>query len=146
MSWKYRLWVQKRHTNANKSHYSDGTWTPWQLKPCQLNSNSLLCSKETSKLYITGLLCEETPVMYEFPCKWPVSVSVSLAHVRVEKNSLNNNNMHLRSWSTLAQVMAKCLTAPSHYLNQCLLIISQVQWHSSEGNFSRDTSVINQQN
>ena len=24
-----------------------------------------------------------------------------------------------RSWSTLAQVMARCLTAPSHYLNQC---------------------------
>ena len=28
--------------------------------------------------------------------------------------------------STLAQVMACCLTAPSHYLNQCWLIISKV--------------------
>ena len=28
------------------------------------------------------------------------------------------------SGSTLAQVMACCLTAPSHYLNQCWLIIS----------------------
>ena len=35
-----------------------------------------------------------------------------------------------RSGSTLAQVMAFCLTAPSHYLNQCLLIISEVQWQS----------------
>ena len=35
-----------------------------------------------------------------------------------------------RSGSTLAQVMAWCLTAPSHYLNQCWLIISEVQWHS----------------
>ena len=35
-----------------------------------------------------------------------------------------------RSWSTLVQVMACCLTAPSHYLNQCWLIISEVQWHS----------------
>ena len=35
-----------------------------------------------------------------------------------------------RSWSTLAQVMACCLTAPSHYLNQCWLITSKVQWHS----------------
>ena len=43
-----------------------------------------------------------------------------------------------RSWSTLAQVMACCLTAPSHYLNQCWLIISKVQWHSSEGNFTRN--------
>ena len=46
----------------------------------------------------------------------------------------------LRSGSTLIQVMACCLTAPSHYLNQCWLIISKVLWHSSEGNFIRDTS------
>ena len=31
-----------------------------------------------------------------------------------------------RSGPTLAQVMACCLTAPSHYLNQCWLIISKV--------------------
>ena len=37
-----------------------------------------------------------------------------------------------RSGSTLVQVMACCLTAPSHYLNQCWLIISKVLWHSSE--------------
>ena len=34
-----------------------------------------------------------------------------------------------RSGSTLAQVMACCLTAPSHYLNQCWLIISEVHIH-----------------
>ena len=38
-----------------------------------------------------------------------------------------------RSGSTLALVMACCLTAPSHYQNQCWLIISHVLWHSSEG-------------
>ena len=38
-----------------------------------------------------------------------------------------------RSVSTLAQVMACCLTAPSHYLNQCWLIISKVLWHSTDG-------------
>ena len=37
--------------------------------------------------------------------------------------------------STLAQVMACCLMAPSHYLNQCWLTISKVLWHSSEGNY-----------
>ena len=47
-----------------------------------------------------------------------------------------------RSGSTLAQVMACCLTAPSHYLNQYWLIISKVLWHSSEGNFIKDTSPI----
>ena len=42
--------------------------------------------------------------------------------------------------SILSQVTARCLTKPSHYLNQCWLIINEVQWHSSEGNFIKDTS------
>ena len=40
------------------------------------------------------------------------------------------------SWTTLAQVMACSLTAPSHYLNQCWLIIRGVLWHSSENSFA----------
>ena len=51
-----------------------------------------------------------------------------------------------RIGSTLVQLMACCLTAPSHYLNQWWLIISKVQWHSSESNFTRDTPVINHLN
>ena len=60
-------------------------------------------------------------------------------------NSLwpNNAIWWHRSGSTLAQVMACCLTAPSHYLNQCWLIITKIHLHSSDGNFTRDTSVIN---
>ena len=42
-----------------------------------------------------------------------------------------------RSGSTLTQVMACCLTAPSHYRNQWWLIIKAVLWHSPEGNFTR---------
>ena len=38
-----------------------------------------------------------------------------------------------RTGSTLAQAMPCCLTAPSHYLNQCWLVISKVTWYSSEG-------------
>ena len=41
-----------------------------------------------------------------------------------------------RSGSTLAQVMAWCLTAASHYLNQYWLIISEVLWHSPKNNFT----------
>ena len=60
-------------------------------------------------------------------------------------NSLWSNDAiwRHRSVSTLAQVMACCLTAPSHYLNQCWLIISKIQLHSSDGNFIRDTPAIN---
>ena len=50
-----------------------------------------------------------------------------------------------RSWSTLVQVMACCLTAPSHYLNQCWLIISKVLWHSSEDIIIRQFEETNQQ-
>ena len=35
--------------------------------------------------------------------------------------------------STLVQVMACCLTAPSHCLNQYWLIISELLWHSPDG-------------
>ena len=49
-----------------------------------------------------------------------------------------------RSGSTLAQVMACCLTALSHYLNQCWLIISKVLWHSSEGIIMRRSEDTNQ--
>ena len=51
-----------------------------------------------------------------------------------------------RTWSTLAQVMACCLTAPSHYLNQCWLFISKVQSHSSGNHFTKDTSANNHWN
>ena len=48
--------------------------------------------------------------------------------------------------STLAQVMAWCLTAPSHYLNQCWLIIGEVPRHSSQGIILRWCEDINQWN
>ena len=38
--------------------------------------------------------------------------------------------------------MACCLTAPSHYLNQCWLIITKVLWHSFDDFFSTDASAI----
>ena len=52
-----------------------------------------------------------------------------------------------RSGSTLAQVMACCLTAPSHYLNQCWLTISKVHaWHSPEGICVWSTADTHQRN
>ena len=50
-------------------------------------------------------------------------------------NSLRPDNAirQHRSGSTMAQVMACCWTAPSHYLNQHWLVISEVQWQSPEG-------------
>ena len=39
--------------------------------------------------------------------------------------------------SILAQVMTCCLMAPSHYLNQCCLLNSEVLWHSPGRNLMR---------
>ena len=48
-----------------------------------------------------------------------------------------------RSWSTLVQVMACCLKAPSHYLNQCWLIINRVTWQAPESNFTENAEEFN---
>ena len=48
--------------------------------------------------------------------------------------------------STLAQVMACCLTAPSHHLNQCWLIIGVVPRHPSQGIILRRCEDTNQWN
>ena len=47
-----------------------------------------------------------------------------------------------RSGSTLAQVMTRYLMAPSHYLNRCWLLISEVLWHSSESDFTVSATAI----
>ena len=60
-------------------------------------------------------------------------------------NSLGPSDVIWRqwSWTTLAQVMACCLTAPNHYLNQCWLIIIGVLYHSSENSFAGIAQGIN---
>ena len=59
-------------------------------------------------------------------CVHPVMLHSICSSKRWWLNSLRPSDTiwRHRSGSTLAQVMACCLTAPSHYLNQCWLIIS----------------------
>ena len=47
-----------------------------------------------------------------------------------------------RFGSTLVQVMACCLMAQSHFLNQCCVIISEVFSHSPDGNFTGNSQDI----
>ena len=47
-----------------------------------------------------------------------------------------------KSLSTLALVMAWCLTAQSHYLNQCWVMIGEVLWHSPDSNLTENTDDI----
>ena len=42
-----------------------------------------------------------------------------------------SHHMATKCLSTLAQVLAWCLTAPNHCVNQCRLLISEVLWRST---------------
>ena len=53
--------------------------------------------------------------------------------------------MPYTSRSTLTQVIAWCLMAPSHYLNKCGLMVTGVLWHSPEINFIRIAHELNSQ-
>ena len=64
-------------------------------------------------------------------------IIIYLQHFREIDNSLwpSYAILRLESGSTLAQVMACCLTTPSLYLNLYWLLISEVLWYSYEINF-----------
>ena len=93
----------------------------WKVIKMLLYSDCLLYSAQWFKYDVWGSLHQS--------CKnplWPTDTIWSL-----------------RSWSALAQVIdCCCLMAPSHYLNQYWLIISEVQWQSPKGNFTRDHIVF----
>ena len=107
---------------------------------------------QSSKLERTMLLCPKPKL------RWMAKenknyISMIIFKVKIwtkEENCLIFNSLwpndaiwwH-RSGSTLAQVMACCLTAPSLYLKQCWSVISKIQLHLCDGNFTRNTLVIN---
>ena len=96
------------------------------------------------KMWVSGLIYRLYSVT-----GWPIFLPYGLhGQCWDTVNSLWPNDViwRHRSGSTLAQVMAWCLTAPSHYLNQSWLIIIDVQWHLSEGNFMRYALAINNYN
>ena len=85
------------------------------------------------------------------PLPWPNKdvlnmklIQNMILQVNTSINSLWPSDLirRLASRSTLAQVMACCLMTPSHYLNQCWLMISEVLWHSPDSNFTENTSEI----
>ena len=60
------------------------------------------------------------------------------------------NKMHMKisnccQTTNFDQVMACCLSAPSQYLHQCWLTISEILWHSFQGNVYFNTQDINPQ-
>ena len=59
--------------------------------------------------------------------KWrPFCLGLSVLKAEIQFNLLWSSDLiwHQMLWSILVQVMAWCLRAPNHYLNQCWLIIT----------------------
>ena len=91
------------------------------------------------KIWLWFQMCGIEHILYGAFSVWKVGCLLDIWIVSgVSLNSLwpSDAIWHHRSGSTLAQVMVCCLTAPSHYLNQCWLTISEVLCHSCEGNLN----------
>ena len=79
-------------------------------------------------------------------CIWNVVCKMAAVLYRVKSLWPGDAIWRHGTRSTLAQVMTCCLTAPSHYLDQCWLVIVEVPWHSSQGIILRRCEDTNQQN
>ena len=86
------------------------------------------------------IICETYAVSDWFPCDSHVHIQSMLC---VNSSRPSDAIWRQLSWTTLAQVMACCLMAPSHYLNQYWLIIRGVLWHSTENSFAGIAQGIN---
>ena len=65
---------------------------------------------------------------------FPILVTSLTCHLYIESGPWWCH-MAREIYSILFQVMAHCLTAQSHYLRQCWLVISKIQWHFTWGQF-----------
>ena len=71
-------------------------------------------------------------------------ISISKPPSRASINSLwPGDSIHVygnKDLGNIGQVMACCLMAPSHYLDQCWLLISEDPWYSPKSNFNFSAS------
>ena len=122
-------WHHNGHDSVSNHHPHD----------CLLNRLFRRRSKKTSKLRVTGLCVGNSPGPVNSPHKGPVKRKmfpfddvIMLYRIRPQSSLTHCNGTiwRHRYWSTMAQIMACCPTAPSHYLNQCWPGIINI--HSSE--------------
>ena len=67
---------------------------------------------------------------YELNKSWWCSAMISVFNSLCPSDGIR----HWKSLPTLVKVMAWCLMAPSHYLNQNWLTTNRILWHSYQGN------------
>ena len=119
-----------------------------QPHDCLLNRLFRRRSKKTSKFRVTGLCVWNSPGTGEFPTQmasdaenvsiwWRHHDHCNVCNTVVSVNLLSPSDA-IRSdqpWPSLVQVMACCLMASSHCLNNCWLITNEAFWRAAKHNF-----------
>ena len=146
----YQWWVDSPYTKASNAekgkcfHVMMSSWLWRNEHYINISANRRAASRADSRL---------VPSQWETSLQWNTvshwlgtnleSISPELpsgGSIAIVNEPCNNINSlwpsHAicchRTGSTLAQVMACCLMAPSHHLNQYWLIIGNILWHSPE--------------
>ena len=136
-------WIQPM-SPCNTVSYHKMVFTVWQLQRYNIgrtwdaeNSTHMSSSRNNS-----GVSCDYVEEKITLMCVGRTGLHCSC--ISSFMNSLRPSDAIWlqRTMLTLPQVMACCLTAPSHYLNQSWLIL----WRSCEDNLTRDSSAITHQN
>ena len=119
------------------SHYLKQCWLiVWRTTGNRFQGNQ---NTTIQKILFQNVICRMAAILLSSQC---VNSNQHMAQITVHGphtvNSLwpSDAIWQHKSGSTLAQVMACCLTAPSHYLNQCWLLISKALWHLPVSNFT----------
>ena len=148
-----QLLVQKMICHCGNFAQSIMSFTEWHLMYmmlcmiCTIYKSiviTMICKKyEPHQQQLQFLLC-----FHLFPIVEGVVFSKLQYHYSKDYFVINSLRPSHAIWqqgsrSKLVQVMAWCLMAPSHYLNQCRLIISEVIRHSPGRNSMRDVLTIN---
>ena len=117
----------------NGAHF---TWThswaqqsPTNCKTTQINGNIVCNGQHSFRTFqvLTGNKCDHTNALNKFRFNLLLPSDAMGCH---------------RSLSALVQEMAWCLRAPSHYLNQCWLLVNGTLMNQLIQNFNQNTNIF----
>ena len=115
----------------------------WRLAKCPLKTNGRFANRQLTSLVkeATGDQQPSYRLNLAFCVTWIISCNITtIKHsIFIEERSLWPREIiwWQKYRSPLAQVMACCLMAPNHYVNQCCLISKGILCHSPLSNFTR---------
>ena len=98
-------------------------WLSWKLSSCVLT--------RVWKTWPTLVNCDHQPSSPTQTVKKGKRLVILMVLTIALCDQVTPYDMHAyKSGSTLVEVKVCCLKAPSHYMHQCWLIISDILWHT----------------